>query len=510
MSVFKDRYLWLILLLLLMGVVVRILITADGNFIFHMDNARDMVDIREMVVLHKLRLIGPTSGIEGVFTGPSWYYLAAVPFILSSGDPYASILLQIVFWAIGGFFLLNLVKRWGWGVILIVSSIWIASDLVLLNSQHSLSPNPIIFLMPLFIFLLERFGKNPTQLNNLLVWLLAGLFFQLEMAFGIFMPAVIIVAWFGMKKKKWSFILSGMTVFVLTLLPQVVFDLRHSFLMTHALANYLQSPHGNNAGWWQRTVSLIGTYRSMYWGLMMNWNILAWGALLLIAGILARGWKKYAWGKDGLIRISLLVLIIPFLGYLILPIKVMAWHIQASMSVMLILLGYSLGRVGQLGRWGKWGGYGIALVVTIYSVYHLYTGFFNPLTPKNSPALFRNEQAAVDLVYTQAQGKGFKVYAYLPSVIDYPYQYLFWWRGLKQYGYLPQDYAYLPKQPEYISFKEQLTGSKNVESSDLVFLIKEPDTRGERHLWENSFANLEEMATFKIGSIEIEQRRGSL
>ena len=97
----------IILLFLLVGVLYRLVLTANGNFLFIMDNARDMVDVREMVTLHKPRLTGPTSAIEGLFNGPFWYYLLAVPFILSGGNPYASILMEIVLWAIGGFFLLT-------------------------------------------------------------------------------------------------------------------------------------------------------------------------------------------------------------------------------------------------------------------------------------------------------------------------------------------------------------------------------------------------------------------
>src|SRR5229473_1050610 len=66
----KYKTQFLIIFILLIGLVFRLLITSNGNFLFNMDNARDMLDVREMVVLHKLRLIGPTSGIAGIYTGP--------------------------------------------------------------------------------------------------------------------------------------------------------------------------------------------------------------------------------------------------------------------------------------------------------------------------------------------------------------------------------------------------------------------------------------------------------
>src|SRR3990172_1185469 len=102
----------IIIFILIAGLFYRLIMTSNGNFLFNMDNARDMVDVREMVVLGKLRLTGPTSAIEGLFNGPAWYYLLAILFIFSGGDPYASVIMEIILWAVGGFFLLKLVSRW--------------------------------------------------------------------------------------------------------------------------------------------------------------------------------------------------------------------------------------------------------------------------------------------------------------------------------------------------------------------------------------------------------------
>src|SRR3989344_8392703 len=102
----------LIISVLLVGVIFKLSLSSDGRFLFNMDNARDLIDVREMVVLKKLRLIGPSTAIEGFFNGPAWYYLLAIPFVLSQGDPYSTIILQIIFWVIGGYFLLKIVSKW--------------------------------------------------------------------------------------------------------------------------------------------------------------------------------------------------------------------------------------------------------------------------------------------------------------------------------------------------------------------------------------------------------------
>ena len=108
----------IILMLLSLGIIYRLFSTFGGNFLFIMDNGRDFVDVREMVELHKLRLTGPNAAIEGLYNGPLWYYLLSIPYLLTHGDPYGAILVEIILWAIGGFFLLKLVGQFSKWLIL--------------------------------------------------------------------------------------------------------------------------------------------------------------------------------------------------------------------------------------------------------------------------------------------------------------------------------------------------------------------------------------------------------
>jgi hypothetical protein len=127
--------------------------------------------------------------------------------------------------------------------------------------------------------------------------------------------------------------------------------------------------------------------------------------------------------------------------------------------------------------------------------------------PSVDPMLYKNQILAIDYVYKKARGENFKVYTYMPSIIDYPYQYLFWWRGLNEYGYVPYEYSYAPNVPEYIPNKNQLPTGKNPQYKGLVFLIKQSDDRGERHLWENQFNHLKLISSEKVAAVIIETRQ---
>ncbi len=208
-----------------------------------MDNARDMVDVRNMVVLHKLRLTGPASAIDGLYNGPGWYYLLAIPFILSGGNPYASILMEIVLWTVGGFFLLKLISRFN--NILIVfagGSIWIASNYVILAGFYAFNPNPVLFLTPVLIFLIEKYLNTGKLIYSFLMWFLAGLFFNFEMNIGIFIPIVILLSIIFTKKShilKSKGLWLGTIGFILLLLPQILFDIKYHFIMSKAILSFI-------------------------------------------------------------------------------------------------------------------------------------------------------------------------------------------------------------------------------------------------------------------------------
>ncbi|KKQ36444.1 MAG: hypothetical protein US55_C0066G0009, partial [Candidatus Levybacteria bacterium GW2011_GWC2_37_7] len=497
-----------ILLILVVGVVYRLVLTSGGNFLFNMDNARDMVDVREMIELKKPRLIGPTSAIEGLYNGPAWYFLLAVPYILSDGDPYAAIVMLILFWAVGGWYLLKIVSRWGIMPLIATGALWVSSNYVVLANLYSLNPNPVVLLTPVFIFFLEKYLKTSDLLSSITIWFLAGLFFNLEMAFGFLIPIIIfssILLSKGKMLKKNLYI--GLGVFFIFLLPQILFELRHDFIGIHAILNHINTYEGSYS-FSARVITILHLYRDVLTGTFLNKAIIA--QILLISAILyLYFWRKEALKNNNYILIAIICLtIIPFVLHIILPFNVNAWHLGGVSTASILAVGWLSGSyAGRSSRFNVLV-YSLTSFLIISSIVNLdLMKSLNPNRENNDPSSFRNEIAAIDYVYQQAKGQNFRVYIYLPSVIDYPYQYLFWWYGLKKYGYLPKDYAYLPNQPIYISNKEKLPSKFAETNSNLVFLIKEPDRIKIRHLWENNFSSLNKVSQVQFGSLEIEVRK---
>src|SRR3989344_484083 len=346
----KTKTNLLILTILILGLMHKFFITSGGNFLFNMDNARDLVDVREMVVLQKVRLIGPTSAIEGLFNGPAWYYLLVVPFVLTSGDPYGAIVFQFVTWAIGGFFLLKIVQRFSKWLIIPIGLIWISSEFITLTTIYSFNPNPVTHLTPLFIYLLDKYLEKGKLIFGVSALFLGGLFFNFEMNFGIFIPAVVVVSMIFSKRtnliRTKSFFLS-IGAFILTLLPQIFFDLRHDFLMINSVINYLRQGTANTTNILQRVTIIPKTFYDVYLPIMLNQKLLT--NSILILGLLF-SLKILKERLDRIVIISLCYIFIPLISYILLPVNVNSWHVGGAMVAGLILTAYLLKRLAEVGN----------------------------------------------------------------------------------------------------------------------------------------------------------------
>src|SRR5258708_9276512 len=84
------------ILIISLGSYLRLIGIATKSFAFTYDVGRDMLALEQIVDTHKIPLIGFTTGVEGIFYGPSWYYILTVPFALSALSPrYVSYFLRL-------------------------------------------------------------------------------------------------------------------------------------------------------------------------------------------------------------------------------------------------------------------------------------------------------------------------------------------------------------------------------------------------------------------------------
>src|SRR4051812_14785603 len=68
----------------------------NANLFWGPEEGIDFMVVKDLVVNHKITLIGAKTDINGIFHGPIYYYVSAIPFVLSHGNPLF-ILLFLVF-----------------------------------------------------------------------------------------------------------------------------------------------------------------------------------------------------------------------------------------------------------------------------------------------------------------------------------------------------------------------------------------------------------------------------
>ena len=515
----KDlRLNWFVVGFLLLGVIYKIAVTWNGNFIFQMDNARDWVDVRNMIELGNIRLTGPISAVEGLYNGPFWYYLLAIPYLLSGADPYSGVLLMILLWALGGYFLYLLTKSYGFLAWFSAQLLWIGSPYIGLTTVYSFNPNPILFLFPVFVYYLGRYIEKGRLLYGLIVGGLAGFFFNLEMLSAVFFPPIIISTLIFFRKfdyfKTFTF-WASILFYSFFLAPQVLFDLKHEFLMSKATMRYLSGEGGSHASV-PLFIKLTRTWESFLQAFMPTFlnskylvdSFLGIGigsiGVLIIKQYKTRKYETYFDLPSAIVFITLFV---TFIGFWLLPVGINSWHFGPLVGSAIILFSFLVGKLSKQLKFGFLIGIIFGSVIFFQTTATLFKGISEIGKQSNDPSNFANELRAVEYAYAQANGENFKAYAYLPSVIDYPYQYIFWWYGLKKYGYTPIDYAYLPNKPEYIADKTAFDVPKSGrEYSGLIVLIMEPDRIKMRDVWEGEFENLLLLDKKTLGPLKVETR----
>ena len=439
----KIDYL-LLVLFLVVGWLVRVDGLFTGDFPFLFDHGRDMLAVKKIVVDNKLTLIGPHTGFQGLFHGPIWYYLLAIPFFFSGGDPVASVLLMVVLGILSiilGYFVGRSLFSRATGLLLALFIAFSPSSVFL--SRFFWNPYPIPSLMLVFYFFVLKIVRDKKA--NVFLWglsgFVAGMIGQFNLAFGFFMiPATaLLILIFGIRKLE-SFV-AALFGCLITFLSQVLFESRHDFLMTRSLIKFFA---GESRGLGEVVIfptrffhRLNELERSTILSISQD-KFLAYCIFFLAVFIfvfLSRRKEK----KEKLISNFIALAILPsimFLGFLIFPYVAWSYYWIGLQTTYYLFLAVVFGTLLQLEE-SKFFQLVVISVLIIWGTYTLVSPSLYVAKGEGGPTTYKNEINAIDWIYQDAGGEPFGLFVYTPPVYDYAYQYLFWWRGSKKYGYLP-------------------------------------------------------------------------
>ncbi len=420
----------------------------QGNIPFWYDPARDLLSAWDN--LHKITLIGPTSGIPGIFYGPYWIWLLSLGLMISKNPRVVDFVVETLpYYAIFLFILFQFSNLFGKKVILTLWLLFIFTVgfnyTIMLWNPH---PAPILFIT--YVYLITFFPvKNPFRycMYSLCLGLILGLLLNFHISFaigvvlgtGMFFIIQLYLLFANNKIKQLHFLKEIalpvlLFIFGLSIIfaPFFLFELRHNFPQTKVLLQTFFK-FGNVVtikGLSKKDIILSFFGRSAailslpkVFGLLIGVGELIFASYLIIRNNL----------KDQEKRILLLLLSIS-IGvlsiYLTAKNPVWDYHFISVEIIFLLLLGIILTKSSKL-----------AHILLVYAIFIASIGILHfsqsmQTNPYSIPNLITKEYVT-HIVLNDAKGVDYNVFIYNPAIYTYDYSYLFAWLGKKNVPFDP-------------------------------------------------------------------------
>jgi len=239
-QVLKRVIQWLPLLLVLAVAMYLRLYKINEYMTFLGDEGRDVLVVKRMIVDGKFTLLGPTASVGGFFMGPIYYYFMA-PFLWAWKLNPVGPAIMVALFGIATVYLTYIVGRKWFSkpVGLLAASLYAVSPIVISFSRSSWNPNivPFFSLLSLYLLWLAREKNN----FRLLFWvgLCAGIGIQLHYTYLFLIVAEVVLVLFSFKRLKMRDALLGILGVVVGFSPFLAFELRHGFLNTRAILEFI-------------------------------------------------------------------------------------------------------------------------------------------------------------------------------------------------------------------------------------------------------------------------------
>lgn len=443
-----------------------------GEIPFWYDSARDF--IQASTNLHNPTLIGPPSGIPGVFYGPYWIWLISIGESFTKNPRFTAFLLGVIpYGIIFPFVLYKLSRKWGIVTGIIIWGLFVASyaedyTITLWNPHIA----PVFFLIYIYLVLktdfLERSRRNSLQI--LIAGFVGGLIANFHISFGIGVLScsyLWFILYYFLKPSKIHFkrrlllVFTSLTIFSIGLIvafaPFFLFELKNGFHQIKATIDTVTAPGAvvaqtglNNQGILNQFVLIVQKLLHVSYSLAL---IVIMGSIVLSIVLFV---KKLKLKKQiDYKATSFLLMLLICLGSIYLSSKNPVWeyHFIGVEVIILVLIGILISQLKILKTVMFCLLIFILLNFSFYAIKDLET---NQLT---IPTLSTKEYIT-ELIYKDAGNKKFEIFVYSPSIYMFDYSYIFGYKGSKKY---------VPAHPEEVP-----------QDSNLVYIILPPGEEGKR------------------------------
>lgn len=426
-----------ILLILIFGFGFLLRIYNINNTLgFYYDQGRDALEIWDLWHKFDLFLIGPTTGIAGIFRGPFYYYLIAPFYLIGKGNPvWPSVFLSVttVVASFVGFYLGKKIHSNVAGIIMAILSSF--SFNTVMASRWLSNPTPMLLLsMLLVFFMLEVTNKKKWGWYGISIVLGLSLFSFGSSGEVFYFLAVIFFAIFQKKNlpNKKQIIIASL-LFLLTLLPQIIFEFKNNFLLSKNVFNFLVNERSFRITTETLVFEKIEFYKNVFGGLIFHGQSGKEKFIFITMFILIAIYFKKIIKLIG-VKILLLLLVSMMLGLFFFQGNEGNFYDYYLTGYYLIfLLFFSIG-LGEI-----WSKNLLTKTLVIYFLYLFLINNFSVLKFKLSDKVdgpgsiaLKTELQAVNYIKENGRDKEFNIDVYVPPVIPFAYDYLFKWKNVVQ------------------------------------------------------------------------------
>ncbi len=403
---------------------------------FYYDQGRDALVIWDFIYRGKFFLIGPTTGIAGIFRGPFYYYLIAPFYWLGKGNPLYPEIFLIITSILALILMFFLAKEIGGEIAAFATLILGAFSFEIIYAGRWLSnPTPMLLFSMLIVFSLFKILEGRKKFWILLSFILGLSFFNFGSSGELFyFPAIFIFLLWQVFKKGYKKILPGgkiilysFAAFIFSYLPLFFFNLRHGGILGGNLKSFI---FGNTFGvgsavfTFNRLIQVVSFLTSLIFHAPYEKEFLWLTALFVFILFYLSELLKNE--KFKLISILLLSPVIGLLFFQGNYGNVYGYYLTGYYLIFLIFVGVSLAFIFQKSIAGK-------IFVILFLAFFLNKNWFWTKgmlnTQISDPVIIvlGNQKQAVNWIYQNAKGRKFNVDTYVPPVIPYAYDYLFTW-----------------------------------------------------------------------------------
>lgn len=225
----------IIILILILAFLLRIF-KLDELMPFIGDYAWFFISARDMILSGNIPLVGITSSHTWVHQGPLWTYVLAIPLLISNFNPVSGAYFTTMVGTVTVFFIYKIgTQMFSRFVGFATAILYASSPLVVIHARMPYHTSFIPLMALLFVFFIYKWVKGDIRFLPYVFFSL-GVLYNLELSTMVFWILLLLVFTYGIiKKEKWirealklKQILFCIFLFLLTLLPMIIYDIRES------------------------------------------------------------------------------------------------------------------------------------------------------------------------------------------------------------------------------------------------------------------------------------------